>query len=127
MWSAGVGGTGAKSMGARVLIIDDDRDTREALGELLADEGFVIEAAWNGAEALKRLRAGFRPHVIILDLMMPVMDGLAFRAEQKQDPEFAGIPVIGVTAGDTFDTDFECLRKPVRIDALITCIQTTLS
>jgi CheY-like chemotaxis protein len=110
----------------KVLIVDDDRDIRELLGELLADEGFVIEAAWNGAEAMKRLRAGFRPNVIILDLMMPVMDGLAFRAEQKQNPELAAIPVIGVTAGPPITADFECLPKPVKIETLISRIHTTI-
>jgi CheY-like chemotaxis protein len=110
----------------RILIVDDDRDIRELLGELLTDEGFEIEAAWNGAEALKRLRAGFRPHVIILDLMMPVMDGLTFRAEQKLSPELAAIPVIGVTAGPPVKADFECLAKPVKIETLISRIHTTI-
>jgi CheY-like chemotaxis protein len=111
----------------KVLIVDDDRDIREILGEMLADEGYIIEAAWNGAEALRRLRSGFRPNVIILDIMMPVMDGLAFRAEQKQSPDLAGIPVIGVTAAPSIDADFECLRKPLRFDTLVKRIQTTLS
>jgi two-component system, chemotaxis family, chemotaxis protein CheY len=110
----------------KVLIIDDDRDIREVLGDVLADEGFTIEAAWNGAEALKRLQAGFRPDVIILDLMMPVMDGMAFQKELKQNPELASIPVIGVTAAPSFDTDFETLRKPLKLDALISRIQTRL-
>jgi CheY-like chemotaxis protein len=110
----------------KVLIVDDDRDIREVLGELLTDEGFDIEAAWNGAEAMKRLQAGLRPNVIILDLMMPVMDGLAFRAEQKQNPELADIPVIGVTAAPSDDADFECLRKPVKLATLLKRIQTTL-
>jgi CheY-like chemotaxis protein len=112
----------------KVLIVDDDRDIREGLGELLADEGFIIEAAWNGAEAMKRLQAGFRPNVILLDLMMPIMDGLAFRAQQKSVPELADIPVIGVTAAPAAaeDADFECLTKPLKIDALINRLQTTL-
>jgi CheY-like chemotaxis protein len=127
MWSASGGTARPKASRMSVMIVDDDRDIREALGELLREEGYVIEAAWNGLEALKRLHAGFRPNLIILDLMMPVMDGFAFRAEQKQHPDLADIPVIGVTAAATFDTDFECLRKPVRFDTLITRIQTTLS
>ena len=110
----------------KVLIIDEDRDIREVLGEILTEEGYIIEAAWNGAEAMKRLLAGFRPNVIILDLMMPVMDGHAFRAEQKQNPELANIPVIGVTADALAKVDFECLRKPLRIETLISCLQTTL-
>jgi len=110
----------------KVLIIDDDRDIREVLGEVLAEEGFVVEAAWNGAEAMKRLRAGFRPDIIILDLMMPVMDGLTFRAEQKQIPELADIPVIGVTAAPSFDTDFETLRKPLKLETLLKRIQVSM-
>jgi two-component system, chemotaxis family, chemotaxis protein CheY len=113
---------------AKLMIVDDDRDIREVLGEMLADEGFIVEAAWNGAEALKRLHEGFRPNLIILDLMMPVMDGMTFREALKQSPELAAIPVIGVTAGvPNFQADFECLRKPVRFDALVERIQTTLS
>jgi CheY-like chemotaxis protein len=119
-----IGGvTGAR---AKIMIVDDDRDIREMLGEMLAEEGFVIEAAWNGAEALKRLQAGFRPDVIILDLMMPVMNGMTFRHHMKQNPDLAAIPVIGVTAAASFDTDFECLRKPIKIDTLISRIQTSL-
>ncbi|HET6148144.1 MAG TPA: response regulator [Polyangia bacterium] len=110
-----------------LLIVDDDRDIREVLGEMLTDEGFNIEAAWNGAEALKRLHEGFRPNLIILDLMMPVMDGLAFREHLKLSPDLASIPVIGVTAASSAQVDFVCLRKPLRFDALVERIQTTLS
>ena len=86
---------GAGAPGIRVLIVDDDRDIREALGEILADDGFAVEAAWNGETALDRLEAGFRPDVIILDLMMPVMDGLTFRELQRKHPALANIPVVG--------------------------------
>jgi CheY-like chemotaxis protein len=110
-----------------LLIVDDDRDIREVLGEMLTDEGFIIEAAWNGAEALKRLRDGFRPNLIILDLMMPVMDGLTFHEHLKLNPELAAIPVIGVTAAVAATADFELMRKPLRFDALVERIQTTLS
>jgi CheY-like chemotaxis protein len=110
-----------------VLIVDDDRDIRESLGELLRDEGFAVEAAWNGAEAMKRLQAGFRPDLIILDLMMPVMDGVTFHAALKESPDLAGIPVIGVTAAAASNVDFECLRKPVRFDTLVRRIQTSIS
>ena len=120
-------GAGEDGGRPKLMIIDDDRNIREVLGEMLADEGFIIEAAWNGAEALKRLRAGFRPHLIILDMMMPVMDGVAFREELKHSPELAGIPVIGVTAAPPEDVDFECMRKPLRFEALVERIQTTLS
>lgn len=121
MWAGAVVGR------PTLLIVDDDRDIREVLGEMLSDEGFVIEAAWNGAEALKRLHEGFRPNLIILDLMMPVMDGRTFREHLKLSPDLASIPVIGVSAATAVDIDFECLRKPLRFDALVERIQTTLS
>jgi CheY-like chemotaxis protein len=112
--------SGAPPSPIRVLIVDDDRDIRETLGELLADDGFSIEAAWNGETALSRLEAGFRPDVIILDLMMPVMDGLTFRALQRKHPALADIPVVGLTAAaPSPDADFECLRKPLSFATLV--------
>lgn len=111
----------------RVMIVDDDRDIRENLGELLRDEGFAVEAAWNGAEAMKRLDAGYRPEVIILDLMMPVMDGVTFRARLKATKNLASIPVIGLTAFPTIPVDFLCLTKPLSFDSLITQIQSALA
>ena len=113
----------------RVLIVDDDRDIRETLGELLVDEGFAVEAAWNGETALARLEAGFRPDVIVLDLMMPGMDGLAFRAAQRSHNALAAIPVIGLTAFPTsaVDADFDCLRKPLRFDRLVERIRTVVA
>jgi CheY-like chemotaxis protein len=103
----------------RVLIVDDDREIREVLGELLRDEGFAVEAAWNGETALARLQAGFQPDVIVLDIMMPVMDGLTFRALQRSQPALAGIPIIGLTAFPSPDVDFECLTKPLRFEVLV--------
>ena len=103
----------------QVLIVDDDRDIRETLGELLTEEGFQIEASWNGETALARLQEGLRPDVILLDIMMPSMDGLTFRARQRQQPAIADIPVIGLTAYPSPEADFECLRKPVSLDTLI--------
>ncbi len=100
-----------------VLLVDDDRDIREVLGELLADEGFVVEASWNGATALRRLQEGFRPDVIVLDIMMPIMDGSTFRRLQKQSA-LSDIPVLGLTAFPPRDADFECLTKPVHFDTL---------
>lgn len=102
-----------------VLIVDDDRDIRETLGELLTEEGFAIEAAWNGETALNRLEAGFRPDVIVLDVMMPGMDGLTFRALQRSHPALATIPVIGLTAMSLRNADFEWMRKPLQFEALV--------
>jgi CheY-like chemotaxis protein len=68
------------------------------LGRFLELEGFQVELAANGRQALDRLTAGMHPCVILLDLMMPVMDGWQFRREQIRDRELAGIPVIVVSA-----------------------------
>ena len=103
----------------QILIVDDDRDIRETLGELLTEEGFLVEASWNGKTALARLLEGLRPDVILLDIMMPAMDGLTFRALQRKEPAIADIPVIGLTAFPSPDADFECLRKPVAFDDLV--------
>jgi len=103
----------------RVLIVDDEREVRETLGELLTDEGFAVEAAWNGETALARLEAGFRPDVIVLDLMMPVMDGPTFRALQRNHAVLADIPVVGLSAVPSPDADFEVLKKPLRFALLV--------
>jgi CheY-like chemotaxis protein len=102
-----------------VLVVDDDREIREILGEMLSEEGFTVEASWNGETALKRLKEGFRPDVIILDIMMPGMDGLTFRELQRKEPALATIPVLGLTAYPKPDADFECLTKPVAFEILV--------
>jgi CheY-like chemotaxis protein len=72
-----------------ILVVEDDPDVRRALTDLLASDG---------GEALKTLRGGLRPAVILLDLMMPNCDGWDFRREQLEDPTFASVPVVLVTA-----------------------------
>jgi CheY-like chemotaxis protein len=109
-----------------ILIIDDDRDLRETLGALLSDEGFAIEASWNGRTALDRLESGYRPDAIVLDLMMPVMDGLEFRALQRRQPALASIPVLGLTANPMPSADFVCLRKPLRFETLIAAVRALI-
>jgi CheY-like chemotaxis protein len=111
-------------MGRRVLVVDDDPDLREMMAQLLALEGFDASTAANGRDALDRLDAGPIPQVILLDLMMPVMDGQAFRAEQRADPALASIPVVVVSAYRDVERyadelAAECLAKPVRLDTLL--------
>ncbi len=77
-----------------VLIIEDDADTRDAMRALLEDEGYRVQSAVHGADALSQLRSGLHPCVILLDLMMPVMDGFEFRDRQRGDASLADIPVI---------------------------------
>lgn len=83
---------------AVVMVVDDDEAIREALCDLLQDEGYRVIAVADGKEALARLSDGARPDVILLDLMMPVLDGWKFRAEQIVNPAFASIPIIVITA-----------------------------
>lgn len=77
-----------------VLIVEDDDDVRAALAQVLLVEGFMTAEARHGLEALERLRMGPLPRLILLDLMMPVMDGWAFRDAQRANPDWAGIPTV---------------------------------
>ena len=113
-----------------VLVVDDDLDIRSALIDVLEDHGFEAKGAINGRDALDKLQAAGeeKPCLIVLDLMMPVMDGIAFRAEQLRRPELATIPVVVVSAyREIADqammkiTDF--LRKPLNIDDLIAAVR----
>ena len=114
-------------MGHTLLIVDDDVDVRETLAELLANEGYSVLTAAHGAEALALLRDGGPvPCVILLDLMMPVMNGYEFRASQRVDAQLASIPVFVFSAGERHEeraldaTAF--LRKPLDVDALLTAL-----
>ena len=80
-----------------VLIVEDDQDCREMLAALLVSHGYRIVTAENGAEALTVARQ-YHPCLILLDLMMPVMDGEEFRRTQLSDPQICDIPVVIVSA-----------------------------
>jgi CheY-like chemotaxis protein len=77
----------------QVLIVEDDTNTRVALGEFLEMHGYSTVLAANGAEGLSKLRSGLRPCLILLDLMMPEKNGFQFRTEQVVDARLADIPV----------------------------------
>ena len=110
-------------MSATVFIVEDDVDTREMLGRFLELEGYRVETAANGKLALERLESGVGPCVILLDLMMPVMDGWQFRSQQIRDAALASIPVIVVSAaGKDRIADIEAnayLSKPVDLEQLL--------
>ncbi len=108
-----------------VMVIDDDRSIREALTMVFEDLGLDWVAASNGADALKKLRDESRlPDLIVLDLMMPIMNGWDFRAEQLANPAFARIPTLVLTAAPNVGPDNSdlrvsySLRKPVDLDLL---------
>jgi CheY-like chemotaxis protein len=110
-----------------VLVVDDDKDIRETLQELLEDEGYVVFTARNGGEALERVRAG-QPGLVVLDLFMPVMDGAEFRRRQLADPEIALVPVVVVSAAAGLDERVASMRavshleKPVRLEELLALV-----
>ena len=81
-----------------ILLVEDDADIREALAEMLETEGYQVIGAANGRAALRRLTDGLRPALIILDVMMPVMDGWDFRLQQSRDPALRDIPVAVMSA-----------------------------
>lgn len=97
-----------------ILVIDDDIDLRETLAEVLAEDGFAVATAAHGLDALQQLQAGLRPGLILLDLMMPVMDGRQFRAEQLKDPELAKVPVVVFSAQARL-SDEDAVLKPTCI------------
>lgn len=122
--------TTARAPGA-VLVVDDDAEIRETLEEVLSDHGYAVACASNGLEALRYLRAAAPPCVILLDLMMPVMDGWEFRSHQRADPALSGIPVFVVTAGGNCEDAARkleaagCLRKPLALEKLLSVVRGT--
>ena len=110
----------------RVLVVDDDTDIRETIIEVLEDAGYQAVGAANGIEALAQLRAPADSWcVVLLDLMMPQMDGRTFRVEQLQDPALSPIPVVIVSAMTDVAEAAEELQvaahvtKPVRLAQLM--------
>jgi CheY-like chemotaxis protein len=110
----------AERTSTRVLIVEDDADIREALHELLEMAGYDASEAANGLEGLAAARRA-PPDLIVLDLMMPVMDGWQFRRAQRSDPALASIPVIAISAsGPSSSIDADTyLEKPFALDRLV--------
>jgi two-component system response regulator CpxR len=113
-------------MATEILVVDDDKDIRETLGEILLNEGYDVEMAENGARALDIIRRGPPPSLVLLDLMMPVMSGWEFLEMAEQDQELAEIPVLVVSAmpaplapTDSHGGVKACLHKPVKLDQLL--------
>jgi CheY-like chemotaxis protein len=112
-----------------ILVVDDDPDIRESLREVLEDEGYAVTCVSNGREALDHLqKTAARPCVILLDLMMPVMDGWTFREHQLKDPALAEIPVYvisaaGNVAGAPVAKD-RFIPKPIMLDHLLSLVES---
>ena len=113
-----------------VLLVDDDRDIRETVSGILEDEGYPVLQASDGDDALAVLReATPKPCVILLDLMMPKMDGWEFRAEQMKDRTLAQIPIVLLTANGAPRQRAAALQaagalsKPFKLDELLDAVQ----
>jgi CheY-like chemotaxis protein len=116
----------APHLGCRILVVEDDIDIRESLTGVLEAEGLAVVAVANGEEALSYLRAAVTtPDFILLDLMMPIMDGFQFREEQRKDERLSSIPVIvlsGHAHARAKASDMgaaEVIVKPVTLDGLL--------
>ncbi len=114
----------------RILLVEDDHALRDTLADVLVEEGFEVACASNGREALDKLGKGLQPDLIVLDLVMPVMDGWAFRDAQRQRPDLAGIPMVVLSA--SFPADSPRIRalgaeavlsKPVGMERLLRAVR----
>jgi CheY-like chemotaxis protein len=119
-----------RSQRSAVLVVEDDPDSRDALATMLEDEGYEVMRAANGFEALRQLgNTEARCNLILLDLMMPVMNGWDFRRKQKEAPTLASIPVVLMSAGArlaaaTGDLDAAgYITKPVEMSDLLDTVR----
>jgi CheY-like chemotaxis protein len=119
------------ALGLKILVVDDDPDIRHTLTEILVDEGYAALTAANGLEALSLMRSAAAPALVVLDLMMPIMDGYEFLAEQRRDPALARIPVVVITAGVKRRSEdlgvAAVIAKPFSVADLLAKIETCLA
>ncbi|MFP5384916.1 MAG: response regulator [Bacteriovoracia bacterium] len=112
-------------MTKRILVVEDDTSIRELLVELLESEGYDVGSAVNGLEGLKSLQSEKKPDLILIDLMMPVMDGYSFRTEQLKNPQWAEIPTVVMSAEANAKEKMKnfnitaFLSKPVELDTIL--------
>jgi two-component system chemotaxis response regulator CheY len=117
----------------RVLIVEDDTDIRETVCEVLTELGFVVDTQANGREAMDWLRASpaNRPDVVVLDLLMPVMDGYEFIDAVRSDPSLSKLPIVLSTAVRPLQDDspisgIAIVRKPYELEELLSAIKVAI-
>lgn len=116
-------------MSKKILVVEDDSSIRELLVELLQSEGYDVASAVNGLEGLKFLQTQNNPDLILIDLMMPVMDGYSFRSEQLKNPDWAKIPVVVMSAEANAKEKMRSydisafLSKPVELETILKTVE----
>jgi CheY-like chemotaxis protein len=116
-----------------VLLIDDDKDTRETVASILEDEGFKVATAVHGEQAFTQLREGPPPRLILLDLVMPVMDGKLFLSRMLDIPRLASVPVVIISGSGNVDQAATSLKvagalaKPIELDQLLGTVSRCIS
>jgi CheY-like chemotaxis protein len=112
-----------------ILLIEDDFVLRSSLSELLTLEGFRVECSADGRDAFRRLHLQPKPDLILLDIMLPHLDGFEFRALQRKLPGFSHIPVVVISAHDLDPTSLDELelrtafRKPLDVPRLLSTMR----
>jgi two-component system, chemotaxis family, chemotaxis protein CheY len=115
----------------RILVVEDDPSIRGLVSEVLRDDGYEVSEACNGAEALNAVRER-RPDLIVLDLMMPVMDGWAFVEECRREPGCDDVPILVTSASHDLTRTAErlrsfgvrtCLAKPFDVEGLLALVE----
>jgi CheY-like chemotaxis protein len=112
-------------MAKRILVVEDDTSIRELLVELLESEGYSVVSAVNGLEGLKVLQSESHPDLILIDLMMPVMDGYSFRTEQLKNVIWSKIPTVVMSAEANAKEKMKnfnitaFLSKPVELETIL--------
>jgi len=106
-----------------ILVVDDEADIRDSLRDALEDEGYTVLVAANGRDALAQLPRLKPPCAIILDIIMPVMNGVDFYATMQADPRYADVPVIVSTSdASRAPSGVFIMKKPLRVDRLLSAL-----
>ena len=116
-------------MTRRILIVEDDNSIRELLVELLQGEGYEVGSAVNGLEGIHYLQKHQAPDLILIDLMMPIMDGYTFRTEQLKNADWAKIPIVVMSAEANAKEKLKnfgitaFLSKPVELETILKAVE----
>jgi CheY-like chemotaxis protein len=114
----------------KILVVEDDDDIRDSLKELLEEEGYQVDTAPNGEQALAKLQDQELPQLILLDLMMPVMDGWQFQKELRRIPSYAAVPIIVISASKFSREPLNAaafIPKPLDAGVLLETIESFLT